>query len=165
MSGPVDFESWYEAGRAAGFVGEGFCATHDGTPFTEAEGVMFDEEGIDACTPSLRVFPDGDALDVIGWELPASTRPCWAHPMVDGKLTWYPNGHGPVPWYEVLNGAEGPTGAAFLHAIIGQLEADPARYEAMNPPNKWGSYDSLLRVLREMRDAVPERPTTWRTSG
>lgn len=70
-----------------------------------------------------------------------------------------------VPWWWQLSEYHGPKGAAFLDLIIKGLEADPTRFIAMNPENGWGSYDSLLRVLREMRDAVPEYPTIWRCWG
>lgn len=68
-------------------------------------------------------------------------------------------------WYDRLNGMTGTDGRDYLTTIICALEADPARYEAMNPPNGWGSYDGLLGVLREMRDRVPDWPTVWSTSG
>jgi hypothetical protein len=68
-------------------------------------------------------------------------------------------------WWDRLNGLPGPDGAALLNTIIHQLEADPARYRAMNPENGWGDYDSLLGLLVEMRDCVPEWPTVWETSG
>lgn len=55
----------------------------------------------------------------------------------------------------------GPEGAYWLDRVITELEARPATYEAMNPPNGWGSYDDLLPTLRAMRGAVPEYPTTW----
>lgn len=71
---------------------------------------------------------------------------------------------GPGWWYR-LNGATGPEGAAYLSQIIAGLEADPQRYRAMNPTNGWGDYDSLLGVLRQMRDRVPEWPTEWSASG
>lgn len=41
---------------------------------------------------------------------------------------------------------------------IEKLEADPEHFRAMNPPNGWGSYDTLLPVLREIRDACFEHP-------
>lgn len=69
------------------------------------------------------------------------------------------------PWWERLDGCTGPEGAALLHEIVMALEKDPDRFRAMNPENGWGSYDSLLVVLRDMRDRVPEWPTTWSTSG
>lgn len=69
-------------------------------------------------------------------------------------------------WWDRLDGASGEAGKAYLSQIITGLEADPERYRAMNPPNGWGSYDSLLSVLREMRDAVPvDEATVWRVSG
>jgi len=68
-------------------------------------------------------------------------------------------------WWERLDGATGPAGRDYLATIITGLEADPRRYRAMNPANGWGSYDSLLVVLREMRDAVPDWPTVWSVSG
>lgn len=55
----------------------------------------------------------------------------------------------------------GPEGAYWLDQVIKELEARPGAYTAMNPENGWGSYETLLPVLREMRDAVPESPTTW----
>lgn len=69
------------------------------------------------------------------------------------------------PWYASLDGASGPDGAAYLHRIISSLEADPIRFESMNPSNGWGSYESLLKVLKGMRDSVPERRCVWRVSG
>ncbi len=71
----------------------------------------------------------------------------------------------PLSWYEVLDGCSGPMGAELLDAAIRELEAHPALYRAMDPPNGWGSYDRLLPVLRGMRDAVPEWPTVWEASG
>jgi hypothetical protein len=68
-------------------------------------------------------------------------------------------------WWQQLDGLSGPEGAALLNRIITGLEADPDRFRAMNPPNGWGDYDTFLKVLREMRDAVPEWPTQWSASG
>lgn len=70
-----------------------------------------------------------------------------------------------LPWWSALDGLPGPEGAALLHRIIRELEADPIRFEALNPPNGWGDYDSLLGALREMRASVPEWPTTWKVYG
>jgi hypothetical protein len=68
-------------------------------------------------------------------------------------------------WWDCLDGMEGPEGAAFLDRIIRALEGEPERFVAMNPENGWGDYDSFLKRLTEMRDAVPEWPTKWTTSG
>lgn len=69
-------------------------------------------------------------------------------------------------WWHCLDGIHGAEGAAWLSAVISELEAHPDRYRMMDPPNNWGSYDTLLPVLRGARDAVPaDRPTMWRVSG
>lgn len=72
-------------------------------------------------------------------------------------------------WYnELLAGKTGPEGAMHLRRILDGLEAEPARFRAMNPPNGWGNYDQLVGVLREMVDAVidlGEIPSTWLASG
>lgn len=105
-------------------------------------------------------------LEDAGIELAPDTRPCWAHPLTaEGKLTHYPNGKGTIAWWEHLNGLDGPEGAEFIGSILKGLRADPARFEAMNPPNGWGTYDGIVKVLTEMHDAVPEWPTRWSASG
>ncbi len=68
-------------------------------------------------------------------------------------------------WWDLLHGRTGPEGAQLLDRIIKGLAADPERFRAMNPENGWGDYDSLLARLTEMRDAVPEWPTTWSVNG
>lgn len=78
------------------------------------------------------------------------------------------NGGPQVPggrWYDRLHGCTGPEGAAYLHEIIQALEADPDHYTTMNPANGWGSYEGLVKILTEMRNAVPERPCTWTACG
>jgi len=71
-----------------------------------------------------------------------------------------------MSWWKVLDGMSAPTGAKFLTDIIVELDSNPARYRAMDPPNEWGSYDTLLPVLREMlRASLTEVPSVWRVSG
>jgi hypothetical protein len=63
-----------------------------------------------------------------------------------------------------LHGMTGPEGGAVLTAVIREMTANPARYEAMNPENGWGSYDGILRVMRSMVSAIPEWPTEWKVT-
>lgn len=104
-------------------------------------------------------------LEDAGVVLPASTRLCKRRDPETGEWVTYPDGYGSISWWEHLDGMSGPEGAAFLHVIITGLEADPDRFRAMNPPNGWGDYGGILKTLREMRQAVPEWPTTWGASG
>lgn len=46
-----------------------------------------------------------------------------------------------------------------LDLAIRKLEEDPKKYRAMNPSNGWGDYDSLLRVLRQVRDQCRTYPS------
>jgi hypothetical protein len=41
---------------------------------------------------------------------------------------------------------------------IAHMRAEPARYEAMNPPNGWGSYAGLLAVLDQLVVAFERAP-------
>lgn len=75
------------------------------------------------------------------------------------------SGLGQRSWWRLLDGRSGQDGAALLEAVIIAMETDPEKYRAMNPPNGWGDYDSLLGVLRDMRSRVPEWPTEWRVHG
>lgn len=68
-------------------------------------------------------------------------------------------------WWDGLNGLSGKAGGQLLTVAIDQLEADPDRFRAMNPANGWGDYESLVVVLQDMRDAVPDHPTIWQVSG
>lgn len=77
---------------------------------------------------------------------------------------------GPVigpAWWKRLDGVSGHLGAAYLASVIEGLESDPERFRAMDPPNGWGSYDTLLEVLREMQrePGAIDEPTVWRVNG
>ena|SRR5688572_3708666 len=75
-------------------------------------------------------------------------------------------GHMGKSWFKVLNGLDGQKGAELLTLIIDGLEADPERFEAMNPANGWGSYDTLLPILKKMLAASIEHPTgKWSVRG
>lgn len=53
-----------------------------------------------------------------------------------------------------------------LSAAIAELKANPARYEAMNPENGWGSYETLVPSLEELLGEFLEHPkatvAVWR---
>lgn len=41
--------------------------------------------------------------------------------------------------------------AEVLRRAIAEMRANPAKYRAMDPSNGWGSYDSLVPALEELR--------------
>lgn len=45
-----------------------------------------------------------------------------------------------------------------LQRAVAAMEANPTRYEEMNPPNGWGDYQGALSYLRRLRDACAEHP-------
>ena len=107
------------------------------------------------------------------WNYTHNTNEMIASALYDiGVGDAFTSGSGPLgsaigpTWWKRLDGCDGATGAKFLTDLIVQLDSEPARYRAMNPPNGWGSYDTLLPVLREMLLAsLTEVPSTWLVSG
>jgi hypothetical protein len=69
-------------------------------------------------------------------------------------------------WWRRLHGMKGAEAGEFLRTVCEQMRSDPATYEAMNPPNGWGAYDSLVPVLESMRDASFAHPAAiWDVCG
>lgn len=68
-------------------------------------------------------------------------------------------------WWDLIDGQDGPTGAALLNIIVDTMRADMPTYRAMNPDNGWGNADRLVSILLSMIEAVPEWPTVWHITG
>lgn len=51
---------------------------------------------------------------------------------------------------EAINGMSAEAFAQKLDLAIAALEREPTRFSEMDPPNGWGSYDTLLPKLREI---------------
>lgn len=45
-----------------------------------------------------------------------------------------------------------------LEAGLAVLEADPEKFQAMNPENGWGSYEGLVKFTRDYLAACREHP-------
>lgn len=70
------------------------------------------------------------------------------------------------PWWKQIDGKTASESNKFLGDVINVLQTDPIRFVAMNPDNGWGSYDSLLSVLGDMRDTGIQFPSaTWNVWG
>lgn len=48
-----------------------------------------------------------------------------------------------------------------LAEAVKRMEADPAAYQAMNPPNGWGDYEGALTYLRRLAEACAKHPKCW----
>lgn len=53
----MTFAEWMALGIEKGWIAEGVCQTHDGTPMTDKEEAAW-EEGGDPCIPILRVWAE-----------------------------------------------------------------------------------------------------------
>lgn len=61
-------------------------------------------------------------------------------------------------WMDALDGASFADGQKLLRSLVVELIGHPGRYEAMNPPNGWGSRVSVVQVLLDMAEHQPEEP-------
>lgn len=61
---------------------------------------------------------------------------------------------------EYLDGKDCVTAAIALNALIAKLESDPETYTAMNPPNGWGDYKSLILLLKDIHYSATKYPSS-----
>ena len=57
-----------------------------------------------------------------------------------------------------LDGMPGRVASVLINEAIRELESKPAKFDALNPPNGWGSYESALGFLRALYVACVEHP-------
>lgn len=57
-----------------------------------------------------------------------------------------------------LDGVECSVAAPILRRGIDAMVADPARFEAMDPPNGWGSHHGALELLIKIAEACARAP-------
>lgn len=69
-------------------------------------------------------------------------------------------------WWKLLHGMNGTDGYLFLLGIVTIMKTNPEPYIAMNPDNKWGSYETFLETLENMMEVSFKYPSAkWSTSG
>lgn len=86
--------------------------------------------------------PEPISLDLL-WDYTSNCSPMWCEAGAD-----------------LADFHEQPAGecAQKLRAAIESMERDPVKYRAMNPPNGWGSYETLIPKLRELLAAFERAP-------
>ena len=83
----------------------------------------------------------------------------WDGPNYTHKTNGMIREAGLVEWpYEVSDWPAAKLADQLDFALL-NLERDPGKYRAMNPSNGWGNYDTLLPVLREVRDQCLKYPS------
>lgn len=63
--------------------------------------------------------------------------------------------------YEALYRSEGHLASEYLDTLrkgIVDMKANPTKYEAMNPKNGWGSYETALPWLKHWLEACEQNP-------
>lgn len=75
----------------------------------------------------------------------SNVAPMWAHALNGVRLRDFH--HAPC------SEAAGP-----LAEAVKRMEADPATYREMNPPNGWGDYEGALHYLRRLAEACATHP-------
>lgn len=61
--------------------------------------------------------------------------------------------------YDALYESDGKCAGEIIEALVcglGHMEEHPAEYQALNPPNGWGSYDGAFRWLTMVTRACTE---------
>ena len=89
-----------------------------------------------------------------GGEYPATVHEC-------GNLTYNVAGilHDALgAEFRTLHGQPCSSSTSTLQRAIDAMRGDPARFEAMNPPNGWGSAPATLEFLEGMLSACQSHP-------
>ncbi len=60
-----------------------------------------------------------------------------------------------------MNGWDADRAADTLTAAIAAMDADPTKYDAMNPANGWGNATGWRRFLEAIRDACTVAPNAF----
>lgn len=100
----------------------------------------------------------------MSWDLSLHAKPCDHCGRSDESGSWnYTYNTSPMLRAVglVIQDLEGQTGAVCAERIadaLTKLRAEPARFRRMNPPNGWGDYDGVCRVLEEVRVACVATP-------
>jgi len=58
----------------------------------------------------------------------------------------------------VIDGMIAKNALILLTNAILSMTNNPEKYQAMNPTNKWGDYESALKYLETIRDACADNP-------
>lgn len=60
-----------------------------------------------------------------------------------------------------LHGMSATEAIDILHKGVTNMNNDPEKYKAMNPPNGWGDYEGALQFLTKILNACTENPNAY----
>lgn len=85
-------------------------------------------------------------------------------PVIVGNLYWDYTSNGAPMWraagadLALFDQRPAAECAPVLAIAIGRMELDPESFRTLEPPSKWGSFDTLLPKLRELLEAFNAAP-------
>lgn len=83
------------------------------------------------------------ALDCLDWNYTSNCAPMWRAAGAD---------------LAEFDGNIAKDCLPYLEKAIAELKASPGKYEAMNPPNGWGSYETLIPALERLAHGFRVHP-------
>lgn len=64
-------------------------------------------------------------------------------------------------WKDELNGNNGSACTPLIEEAIKKMETDPDTHRALEPENKWGTYESGLEFLKQMLEDCKTYPNMY----
>lgn len=96
----------------------------------------------------------------MSYDITVSYGECAACGHAPSSFEWDPTYNLAPMWAEAglrmrdLNGKTAAEAALVVRAALILLAADPERFRALDPPNGWGSYDTMLPHMRDFLAAL-----------
>lgn len=82
-------------------------------------------------------------VDVLDWNYTSNCSPMWREAGAD---------------LAEFHGKTARECLPFVYRAIAKMKAEPEKYDAMNPPNGWGSRESLVEALEGMAMVLEQHP-------
>ena len=63
-----------------------------------------------------------------------------------------------LPPWESFKGAPASEAGGVFRSVAERLRAAPERFEALNPPNGWGTYEGAVEALEQLAEVCAAHP-------
>ncbi len=108
---------------------------------------------------------DGESIELREWNYTHNVNRMIGAALEGEDMQSYWAKHLGPCWFDLIDKKTCKEAQPIFDRIVTEFEADPEKYEAFNPDNGWGSYKTLLPVLKDIQKASREHPSaTWHVS-